>query len=335
MPLYPVPDLHPALPEIFTVCAAMALLMIGVFRGEGSTRLVSWLAVGVLIIAAYLTQSLGATRQVGFYGLFVSTVGGPDGRGWRVFPFYGTKEIAGRERTRYVLWPFHLRSELLVPGYGWETRRIDFPVFSAIDGAQRWSRSYALGAYTHTVDQRRGYEAVGAPWPLVFRDRVLGEEHYRTWRFAPFYGRSDRDGIVRRFYAWPAWRTTIQDADDFHYERRDALLVVWRREEQESAVSGHRRRLLTLFPALRADEHDGRALGQAPALFDSILPENRGLHAVWAPLWGLVRWDTEPDGRRRWNVLWGLVAREDGRLVGPWHLALGAPSVASRADDEP
>ena len=49
MPLYPVPDLLPALPEIVTVCAAMALLLVGVFRGEGSARLVSWLSVAVLI----------------------------------------------------------------------------------------------------------------------------------------------------------------------------------------------------------------------------------------------------------------------------------------------
>ena len=39
--------ISPALPEIVLACAAMALLLIGVFRGEGSTRLVSWLAVAV------------------------------------------------------------------------------------------------------------------------------------------------------------------------------------------------------------------------------------------------------------------------------------------------
>jgi len=72
MPIYTAPDLHPALPELFTVGAAMALLMIGVFRGEGSARLVSWLAVAALVVAAFLTQSLGPERQVGFYGLFVS-----------------------------------------------------------------------------------------------------------------------------------------------------------------------------------------------------------------------------------------------------------------------
>jgi NADH-quinone oxidoreductase subunit N len=71
MPLYPVPDLLPALPEIVTVCAAMALLLIGVFRGEGSARLVSWLSVAVLIVVIFLAVSGGGDRRVGFSGLFI------------------------------------------------------------------------------------------------------------------------------------------------------------------------------------------------------------------------------------------------------------------------
>src|SRR6266513_3011953 len=49
MPTVLPPDLSPALPEILLACGAMALLLFGVFRGEGSTRLISWLAVLVLL----------------------------------------------------------------------------------------------------------------------------------------------------------------------------------------------------------------------------------------------------------------------------------------------
>lgn len=259
-----------------------------------------------------------------FYGFpFVSTIGGADGRGVRVWPFYGTKEVVGSERTSYILWPFHIRSERLVPGYGWETRRVDLPIVSAIDGAGRRSRAYGGVAYTHTVDERRGYEAIGSPWPLVFRSHLLGETAFQTWRVAPFYGRSDRDHVSSRFYAWPAWRTRTQDVEDFHYERRDAMLILWRRQEQSNETTGHRERLLTLFPALRSEEIDGRRFGQVPALADSLMPKNRGVQAMWAPLYGLYRWDTEPDGARSWNIGWGLLAREHGRLVGPWRLTRG------------
>jgi len=66
------PDLTPALPEIFLACAGMALLMIGVFTGERSTRLVSWLAVAALAATAVLLIAVGDGRVVTFNGLFVA-----------------------------------------------------------------------------------------------------------------------------------------------------------------------------------------------------------------------------------------------------------------------
>src|SRR5580700_7230281 len=72
MPLAAAPDFLPALPEMALACAAMALLLIGVFRGEGSTRLVSWLSVLVLVGILLLAARLGIDRRVGFYGMFVT-----------------------------------------------------------------------------------------------------------------------------------------------------------------------------------------------------------------------------------------------------------------------
>jgi hypothetical protein len=255
---------------------------------------------------------------------FVSTVGGALGRGVRVWPFYGTKEIAGRERTQYVMWPFHIRSARLLPTGEWEQRRINFPAFAAIDGGGRTTRGYGLVAYVHTEDERRGLESTGAPWPFVVRERALGEDEYRTWRVFPFYGRSDHRGISSRFYAWPAYRRKSQDVEDFHYERQDVGTVIWRRQHQENTTSGREERLLTFFPALRSAQDDERVHGQVPAFADSLLPKNRGILAMWAPLYGLVRWDTRPNGARDWNALWGLVAEEDEEVMGPWHFDLDA-----------
>src|SRR5260370_16770494 len=72
MPTVLPPDLSPALPEILLACGAMALLLLGVFRGEGSTRLVSWLAVAVLIGTLVLSGLVGGQHRVGFYGMFVT-----------------------------------------------------------------------------------------------------------------------------------------------------------------------------------------------------------------------------------------------------------------------
>jgi len=264
-----------------------------------------------------------------FYGFpFVSTVGGPDGRGWRVWPFYGDTAVAGRERERYVLWPFYVESERLVPDYGWERRLLVLPAYAALDGEQRTSRGYGVLAYTRTVDQRLGSEATGAPWPLVFRERRLGDETWRVWRLAPIYGRSDRDGIRSHFYAWPLYRTTDQDDDDFHFHRRDGVLVVWRHQREWDEATRRSRDLDTLLGVLRSDARDGRPAGQVPALIDSLLPANRGVLAMWAPLWGLFRWDTSPGGNLDWSLFWGLIARERGRLRPPWHLDTEPPMEA-------
>ncbi|MGQ9365197.1 NADH-quinone oxidoreductase subunit NuoN [Azospirillum sp. ST 5-10] len=65
------PDLWPALPEIFLAVAGMALLMLGVFRGDGATRPVAYLAVVAMLFAAILSLGLGEARVVTFNGLFV------------------------------------------------------------------------------------------------------------------------------------------------------------------------------------------------------------------------------------------------------------------------
>ncbi len=65
-------DLALVLPEVFIACAAMTLLMIGVFRGAGSTRLVLALTVLVLAIAGVLIVTLPDGRALAFNGLFVT-----------------------------------------------------------------------------------------------------------------------------------------------------------------------------------------------------------------------------------------------------------------------
>jgi NADH-quinone oxidoreductase subunit N len=67
-----LPVLSPALPEMLLAGAAMALLILGAMRGEGSTRLVSWLSIGVLILVLIVAETGEGERRVGFYGMFVT-----------------------------------------------------------------------------------------------------------------------------------------------------------------------------------------------------------------------------------------------------------------------
>ena len=73
---FAIPDFLPALPEIFTAAAAMALLILGVFQGDKAAREIAWLAVLALAVAFALVAaplySHGPERLVSLYGMFVT-----------------------------------------------------------------------------------------------------------------------------------------------------------------------------------------------------------------------------------------------------------------------
>jgi NADH-quinone oxidoreductase subunit N len=77
MPLAQVPDLVPALPEIFLAVVAMALLLLGVFQKPGameetkSARLVSYLSIIALALTVLLVVAPPAGRVLVFGGMFV------------------------------------------------------------------------------------------------------------------------------------------------------------------------------------------------------------------------------------------------------------------------
>ena len=70
--MMPVPDLMPALPELFLAVAAMVLMMVGVFRADRTSAVVSWLAVLALIVDLVLIGRGPQERTVTFNGMFVT-----------------------------------------------------------------------------------------------------------------------------------------------------------------------------------------------------------------------------------------------------------------------
>jgi NADH-quinone oxidoreductase subunit N len=72
MPVLALPVFSVALPEMLLAALAMGLLILGVMRGEGSARLVSWLSVLALLATLVVALSAGDGTRFGFYGMFVA-----------------------------------------------------------------------------------------------------------------------------------------------------------------------------------------------------------------------------------------------------------------------
>ena len=66
-----MPNLTPALPEIFLAGAALVLLMLGVFRKAEGIRGLAMLAVAVLVVTALVVSGVSAERVTTFGGMFV------------------------------------------------------------------------------------------------------------------------------------------------------------------------------------------------------------------------------------------------------------------------
>src|SRR5881409_814142 len=64
-------QLLPVLPELVLAVGAMALLMLGAYRGEGTTRLVTTLAVVLLVVTGSLELMLPAGKLTTFGGSFI------------------------------------------------------------------------------------------------------------------------------------------------------------------------------------------------------------------------------------------------------------------------
>jgi NADH-quinone oxidoreductase subunit N len=64
-------QLLPVLPELVLAVGAMVLLMIGAYRGQGTTALVTWLAVCLLVVTGVLELMLPAGKLTTFGGSFI------------------------------------------------------------------------------------------------------------------------------------------------------------------------------------------------------------------------------------------------------------------------
>ena len=163
-------------PELFMAVAAMAMLMYGAFRGEGSTRFVTWAGVLVLVVAALLVLAGPADRTTAFNGQFIVDA-------FAVF----TKVllIVGAALALILAQPYNMREDI---------KQFEYPiliVFAVLGMMMMVSANDLLSLYVGLELQSLALYVVAA-----IRFRRAGGDIRRRQRRA---GRGDRRaGLYRR-----------------------------------------------------------------------------------------------------------------------------------------
>ncbi len=71
-PVFDVPNLLPALPEILLACGALVMILIGAVSREKATNLIDMIGIGLLAGALLLVMGQGTAKVVTFEGAFVT-----------------------------------------------------------------------------------------------------------------------------------------------------------------------------------------------------------------------------------------------------------------------
>lgn len=247
-------------------------------------------------------------------------------RGIRIWPFWGEKERAGRERRSFALWPLFawgekyrtgkapkdpkepMKSFFALPFYGFQetpTGRIDYALFPF---------------FSYQAEERRGepYTELSAPWPLF----TLGRgRDYLKWYSWPLFGYKRNPSVRKGFALYPLLWFREDLRRGYRTVRRWALPLYWSTAEIEAdgETRASKTKVWPLFDCRRTSEGRRRFTLLSPLWFSDPRGVERSYGAFWT-LYEQGRGGASPSWRR---VLWqyfGERAEEDfvcGRAGGP------------------
>ncbi|HEY2385481.1 MAG TPA: hypothetical protein VGK30_00850 [Candidatus Binatia bacterium] len=252
---------------------------------------------------------------------FFDQVSGPHADGFGVWPAYGRMHVEGRYDGGYTAWPFYVWDAHTRDGET-ERRFTSFPFYSTVEGPHRQSVAYGGVLYVHSRDERTDLESTAFPWPLWESERRMSTGEQVTTRLLPFYEWRQEGALETRRVAWPLFTEHRYDDGVRAYRRIDGFVILVHDEHDTDVATGKTSHVFALFPGV-VDVGDGSwDRGNAPALADAMVPEDRVVRRLYAPLWSAYAWDgslAEP----RVSMGWGAVEREGTQTTGPWRFDPG------------
>ena len=242
---------------------------------------------------------------------------------------WGDVELVPGHRKTFVLWPLHFRHDLELGTTNEVRFRVWLPIHVRQRSPARDSTSWLWPFFTYTEDRAGQYREWDMPWPLVVFARGEGKQVDRVW---PFYSRARNRTMQSDFYLWPIYKYNRSHSAVHDRERMRLLFFLYSRTSLCYLETGEKDLRWDLWPLFsRWRDADGRERLQVLSLLEPLLPRNEAIERNYSTVWSL--WRSERDaargrasqslfwnmyrrdvmpGARNWSALFGLVRYEAG-----------------------
>src|SRR5690625_1618434 len=253
---------------------------------------------------------------------FIRVVRGPDTRGFHLWPLYGNVEKEGTSHHRYWLWPLGYRVEREL----WKEEPFEafgfLPFYSSSTSERAISRTFIWPFFGFTESRDPEYSEKRYFWPLFVQRR--GESYIN--RNAPFYTRSIRKGVDKKWIAWPFYKQMSWDERELLNERTQFLYFLYWSNVQSSIGNPN------LEPAVKQHAwpfysywSDGAGTTQFQALspFEVFFPFNDPVRENYSPLFALYRYESDKNDRTRHSLLFNFITKTDDPKAERFQLNIG------------
>lgn len=240
---------------------------------------------------------------------FIRWQDGPGAGGGGIWPLYTRYYVDGKYDKTFVLWPLIYYERICIPDVGVETRHAFLPFYEYRSSPNLEVRRFIWPFFAHIKQKEPCYEETQYLWPLFVQGR--GETTYVN-RWAPFYTRSIRRDVDRRWIMWPVLNIRQWVHDDIHIKQERFLYFLFTKQTQRSCSNPE------LAPAFKTslwplfsywDNGAGRKQLQILSPFEPLFPNNKGIKRMYNPIFGIFRASVE-DCTAKQSFLWDLIAAE-------------------------
>ncbi len=198
----------------------------------GTIRNIFWDRIHFALFPLWLEYDRGGYNSWSVLWPIISRTTGKSGSGFKIFPLYGQMEKSGKEKTKFVLWPFWTSGRYFDrnPGKSWML----FPVVGRVDRASE--SAWMILPPFFTVSQGQGkldyYRKINCPWPFV---RIVDDQNEHRRYYWPLWGRHyrDDDTFDACWALWPFYRSRVATRAGIR-ERSRSVFPIYHHSESRS-----------------------------------------------------------------------------------------------------